>query len=178
MTLEMWVILAYRVAGSLPVLRWPLFGGILALVVDSFDIVLRAYLDLGGVRDYHSFDKWADQVYLALFLVVALRWEGPARTIAVALYLFRMVGFIAFEVTGERWVLMLFPNVFEFWFLFVAFTQRYWRGFRWERRPIALALAVATAAKLVHEYVVHVGRWLDGFTPHDVVEWVLRLFGG
>ncbi len=175
MTLEMWVILAARVAGSLPVLRWALAGAVLAILVDLSDLFLRAYLDLGGVRNYQSFDKWCDQVYLALFLVVALRWEGPARAIAAALYAFRMVGFVLFELTGERWVLMLFPNVFEFWFLFVAFTKRWWRGFSWRPRATALALAGATAAKLFHEYTLHVGRWFDSFTARDVVEWLAGL---
>jgi hypothetical protein len=173
----MWVILAVRLAGSLPVLRWALFGAVLAILVDLSDLFLRAYLDLGGVRNYQSFDKWCDQVYLALFLVVALRWEGPARAIAVALYGFRLIGFVAFELSGERWVLFLFPNVFEYWFLFVAFTRRWWRGFRWERRPVALALAGATLAKLAHEYALHVARWFDRFTPRDVVEWLTRLVG-
>jgi hypothetical protein len=166
-----------RLAGSLPVLRWALFGAVLAILVDLSDLFLRAYLDLGGVRNYQSFDKWCDQVYLALFLVVALRWEGPARAIAVALYGFRLIGFVAFELSGERWVLFLFPNVFEYWFLFVAFTRRWWRGFRWERRPVALALAGATLAKLAHEYALHVARWFDRFTPRDVVEWLTRLVG-
>ncbi len=173
----MWVILGVRVAGSLPVLRWPLFGGVLAILVDLSDLFLRAYLDLGGVRNYQSFDKWCDQVYLALFLLVALRWHGPARSIAVALYAFRLAGFATFELTGERWVLMLFPNVFEFWFLFVALTRRWWRGFRWERGPVAAALAGATAAKLLHEYALHVGRWFDSFGPKDVVRWLLGPFG-
>lgn len=164
-------------AGSLPVLRWPLAGGVLAILVDLSDLFLRAYLDLGGVRNYQSFDKWCDQAYLALFLVVALRWQVPARGIAIGLYAFRLIGFAAFELSGERWVLMLFPNVFEFWFLFVAFTRRRWRGFRWERGPVAAALAAATAAKLLHEYALHVGRWFDSFGPKDVVAWLLGPFG-
>lgn len=173
----MWVVLAVRVAGSLPVLRWALFAAVLAILVDLSDLFLRAYLDLGGVHNYQSFDKWCGQVYLALFLVVALRWEGPARRVAVALYLFRLVGFVAFELSGERWVLFFFPNVFEYWFVFVAFTRRWWPGFRWERRPVVLALVSTAAAKLFHEYALHVARWFDRFTPRDVVEWLSGLAG-
>ncbi len=110
MTLEVLVIGAIRILGSLPVLRWPLAGGILAIVVDLSDLLLRDVLDLGGIPDYQSFDKWVDQVYLGAFLVVALRWSGPERAISVGLYLFRLVGFVAFELTGERALLLLFPN--------------------------------------------------------------------
>ena len=79
MTLEVLVIAAIRIAGSLPVLRWPLAGGLLAILVDLSDLLLRDLLDLGGVPDYQGLDKWLDQVYLGCFLLVALRWSGPAR---------------------------------------------------------------------------------------------------
>ena len=51
---------------------------------------------------------------------MALRWHGVERGIAVALYAYRLVGFAAFELTGAREVLFIFPNVFELWFLVVA----------------------------------------------------------
>ena len=43
---------------------------------------------------------------MALFLVVALRWTGLERTVAIALYAFRLFGFIAFELLGERGLLL------------------------------------------------------------------------
>jgi len=49
---EILIIAAIRIAGSLPVLRWPLAGGILAVLVDLSDLLLRDALDLGGVGDY------------------------------------------------------------------------------------------------------------------------------
>ena len=120
MTTEMWIIAAVRVAGSLPVLRWPLAGAFIAIFVDLSDLFLRDWIDLGGVKDYQRFDKSLDQVYMATFLLVALRWQATPRNIAVALYAFRLVGSIAFELTGDRAVLILFPNAFEYWFIFVA----------------------------------------------------------
>jgi hypothetical protein len=59
-TAEILVIAAIRIAGSLPVLRWPLAGGILAVLVDLSDLLLRDVLDLGGVGDYQALDKWLD----------------------------------------------------------------------------------------------------------------------
>ena len=91
MTLEILVLAVFRIAGSLPVLRWALAGGLLAILVDLADLLLRDVLDLGGVGDYQSLDKWLDQVYLAAFLVVAMRWSDPARSIAVALYAYRLM---------------------------------------------------------------------------------------
>jgi len=133
----MWVIALVRVVGSLAVLRWPFYGAIAAILIDLSDLFLMNLLDLGGVRDYQTFDKALDQVYLAAFLFVAWRWGGMERAVAVALYGFRMLGFLVFEVTGTRDVLLLFPNVFEFWFVFCAAR----RHFGWEDRlPLTLRL--------------------------------------
>ena len=49
MTVEVVLVAAFRIVGSLPVLRWPLAGGLLAILVDLSDLVLIDLLDLGGV---------------------------------------------------------------------------------------------------------------------------------
>jgi hypothetical protein len=179
MTVEVLVIGAFRVLGSLPVLRWPLAGGLLAILVDLSDLLLRDTLDLGGIPDYQSFDKWADQVYLALFLMVALRWSGPERWIAVGLYAFRLVGFLAFEATGERALLLAFPNVFEPWFLLVA-AIRHWRpGFVWRPRTMVASLATLTAVKEVQEWALHGARLFDGMSSLEFLDRVrVWLTGG
>jgi hypothetical protein len=177
-TLEVVVIGAFRVLGSLPVLRWPLAGGILAILVDLSDLLLRDLLDLGGIPDYQAFDKWADQVYLACFLIVALRWSGPERTIAVGLYAYRLVGFVAFELTGQRDLLLLFPNVFEPWFLLVAAIHRFRPGLTWRPVGIATALVALLAIKEVQEWALHGARLFDGINSLQAIEAVRRwLFG-
>lgn len=178
MTPEVLVIGAVRILGSLPVLRWPLAGGILAILVDLSDLLLRDTLDLGGIPDYQAFDKWMDQVYMALFLVVALRWSGPERTIAVGLYAFRLVGFALFEMTADRGLLLLFPNVFEPWFILVAALHHYRPGFGWTGGRLAVALALATAVKMVHEWALHGARLFDGISSLDAIDIVLRWLGG
>ena len=170
MTLEVLVIGAVRVLGSLPVLRWPLAGGILAILVDLSDLLLRDTLDLGGIPDYQAFDKWADQVYLALFLIVALRWSGPERWIAVALYLFRLVGFIAFEATGDRAVLLVFPNVFESWFLLVAAIHHLRPGFVWRPPLVIASLALITALKELQEWALHGARLFDDISSLEFLQ--------
>ena len=194
MTAEMWLIAAVRVAGSLPVLRWPFAGAIIAMLVDLSDLFIMYFVHLGGVHNYQEFDKYLDQVYMLTFLAVALRWEPVPRAIAVALYVYRLAGVVAFEVVGGRDLLIVFPNVFEFWFVFVAgakffrleAAQRDWRGeedglrraapalvpFRYSRAQLGLVLPLLLAAKLVQEYALHVGRWFDSFTTTDMFEWM------
>jgi hypothetical protein len=44
------------------------------------------------------------------------------------------------------------------------------------RRRDAVAVVLLTAAKELHEYALHGGRWLDSFTARDVVDWTLGPF--
>ncbi|MBA3877759.1 MAG: hypothetical protein C0498_12710 [Anaerolinea sp.] len=178
MTLEVLVIGLVRVAGSLPVLRWPLAGGVLAVLVDLSDLLLRDTLDLGGVPDYQGLDKWLDQVYMGSFLLVAMRWIGLERRVAVALYLYRMVGFVLFELTGDRGLLLLFPNVFELWFLTVAALHRFRPGFRWTAPRFAFALVVLTGLKELHEWALHGGRIFDGISSLEALDIVWRWLTG
>jgi hypothetical protein len=177
-TLEVLVIAVVRVAGSLPVLRWPLAGGLLAILVDLSDLLLRDTLDLGRVPDYQSLDKWLDQVYMACFLIVALRWRGLERNVAVGLYLYRLIGFLAFEATGQRVLLFLFPNVFEPWFLTVAAVHHFRPGFEWSRAAFAATFAALLVVKEVQEWALHVGRVFDGFSSLDAIGWAWRWLTG
>ena len=194
MTTEEIIIAIVRILGSLPVLAWPFPGAIIAMLTDLSDLFLMNLLHLGGVDDYQSYDKWLDQVYMLTFLAVALRWQPTPRNIAVALYAYRLAGFAAFEATGERDLLIVFPNLFEFWFVFVAGLKHFHleetpvgKGpgpdrprlanlipFRYEPRQLAIVLPVLLAAKLAQEFTLHIGRFLDDFTAVEAVEWIWR----
>ena len=162
----------FRVAGSLLVLRWPFWGGVAAVVVDLLDLLLfdlamrSGWAGVATVDGYQAFDKWLDQVYLAAFLVVAARDFGPGpRAVAVVLWAFRFAGFVAFEAGWlPREGLLLVPNLFEPWFLAVAFQQRYVPGFRWTMPRGAAVLGVLLAVKLIQELALHVARLFDSMT--------------
>jgi hypothetical protein len=161
----------YRIIGSLIVLRWPFWGAFIAIGVDLTDLLLFDLLSGGPAPAYYqTFDKWADQVYLLAFLIVAVRDFRPLeKWVAVGLYLFRMVGFVAFELGAPREVLFLFPNVFEFWVVAVIVLMRLRPAFAFTPARAAASLVVLTAAKLVQEWALHVGRLFDSFTFLDAL---------
>lgn len=160
----------YRIGASLFVLRWPFWGALVAAVGDLFDLLLFnlfvVHAGWPGFAGYQAFDKWVDQVYLAAFLFVALRDFAPlARRIAVGLYLWRLAGFLAFELGAvPREALILFPNLFEFWFVAVAFTMRFRPAAVWTPVRAAAVLVVLLAVKLAQEWALHVGRLFDELT--------------
>ena len=185
--MEALVIALIRVAGSLPVLRWAFVGGLIAVFIDLSDLFWRQLIDLGGISNYQEWDKWVDQVYILLFLVVAWRWTGLERNIALGLFAYRLVGFVAFLGGAGREILIFFPNVFEFWFLYVA-SRPHWPA-RWvgkvdgvppplDVRTAVRWLLILTALKVFHEYVLHTGKWLDDFTALDAVDAIWDFLSG
>jgi len=176
-TVGVLVFVAFRVATALPVLRWPLAGGLLAIGGDLADLLLRDLLGIGSL-DYQLLDKLLDQVYLLLFLVVALRWEGVERRVSIALFGFRLVGSALFLLTDERVVLLLFPNVFEPWFLLVALLHHRRRPFEWTGSRLAAALAGVTALKLVQEWALHGARVFNGISSLEFLDGMRRWLTG
>ena len=133
---------------------------------------------IGGITDYQRLDKLCDLVYLTAFLIVALRWRGLERGVAIALFAYRMVGEILFEVTGDRLVLLVFPNVFEFWFIAVAAWHHYRPARPLPPRQAAVALVALLAGKEAQEYFLHYDRFLDSFTAFDAVTGLWRWLTG
>ena len=157
------LVIAIRVIVPLAILRWPLAGGILALVIDAIDVVLvDAFAKLVGEPPefgplYAQLDKWLDLYYLALEVVVARRWTNVVtRRTAYALFGWRLLGVILFEITVERPLLVIFPNLFENYFLYVLIAERWFRRFvprTWAQSGLACLLLLIP--KEIQEYVLH-----------------------
>jgi hypothetical protein len=167
MTWQMLAIGLYRVAGALPVLRWPFAGALVALLADFGDLFLMDWL--GGIADYQRFDKVCDLAYMTTFAFVALRWRPPERNVALALLGWRLIGDVLFELTGARELLFLFPNLFEFWFIFIAARDRFRPLARLDARATVVALAGLLVLKETQEWFLHLNRFLDSYVATDVV---------
>jgi hypothetical protein len=177
-TAEVLVFAAFRVATALPVLRWPLAGGLLAIAGDLGDLLLRDLVDLGGIGDYQLLDKALDQAYLGLFLVASLRWSTIERRVSIALYAYRLAGSILFLATDDRLLLLAFPNVFEPWFLFVALLHHRRTPLRWTSPRLATTLVALTALKEVQEWALHGARLFDAYTSLEFLDRVWRWVTG
>ena len=97
--------------------------------------------------------------------------------VAIALYAFRLVGFVAFELSHERALLLLFPNVFEFWFILVAALGAS-RVAGWSTPRLAAVLIVLTGLKEVHEWALHGARLFDGIGALEAVDLLWRTLTG
>jgi hypothetical protein len=162
-----------KLLAALPVLRWPLIGAAISILADGLDVVVMNYVDLGGggIRDYHAFDKWSDLFGLVTFFIVSLRWKGRDRLVAIALFTLRVVGIALFEVLHWRGALLLLPNFFESWFLYVLIRDAFLP--RESARAQGFLRAGLVGGKMVQEWVLHGAQIMDRYNLGDVLH---RLF--
>jgi len=170
MTTGQLVVIALRVVVPLLILRRPLLGGILAMAIDALDVVIVELFGSGGMGPhYHSLDKVLDLYYLALEAWVSLSWSARVpRLISIGTFTWRVVGVALFEITKTRFVLFLFPNLFENWFLFVLIVWRFFPRVELATWAQCLKwLAILYIPKLGQEYLLHVAQaqpwgWIKG----------------
>jgi hypothetical protein len=158
------IVIALRLVVPLSIFHWPLAGGLLSMLVDAMDVILvDAIAKAMGVPGefgptYAQIDKWLDIYYLSLEAVVAFRrWpERLLRRTAVALFGWRLLGVLLFEATAIRPLLVVFPNLFENFYLYVLITKR------WAPRLVPRSLAqllvvlvVLYIPKAIQEWVLH-----------------------
>lgn len=155
------VVILIRTLVPLTILRWPLLGGILAIVADASDLVIFDWLGYDQVRFrpdlYHPFDKFFDTYYLFLEFLVTRRWSSAlARRTAFALFMWRFVGFLAYEITRERAIFFFAPNIFENFYLFCVIASRLFFRFRLESvKALVIILAAVGIPKIFQEYHMH-----------------------
>jgi hypothetical protein len=152
------VVIAVRLIVPLSMFRWPLIGGIASMVVDALDVVIIELLGLGGFGDsYHQVDKLLDTYYLSIQMYIALGWESAyARLTAGALYAWRVLGVAFFELTQERALLLLFPNLFENWWLYCVVAMQFFPNLVPRSAKTTLVpLVILLIPKLIQEYVLH-----------------------
>lgn len=151
------IVTILRLVIPLAIFRWPLWGGIAAAVIDSIDVILIYLLDLGDYENYHGTDKILDSYFLVIMAFYSWRrWKGLEQRISLALFGWRMIGFVAFEITGVRWLLLVFANLFLWWWVFVAWRHRFKPRWELSNRSAAIVLAVMIGPKLLQESILHI----------------------
>ncbi len=156
-------IVLTRLLVPLLIPRYPL-AIIAALLLDAVDGSLLdqfTSVDVGPDGPYQSFDKALDIYYLAVAYLSTLRnWRSePALKIARFLFYYRLVGVLAFELTGERAMLLLFPNTFEFYFIAYELVRtRFDPAQRSARFWFLTAAGLWIFVKIPQEYWIHIAQ--------------------
>lgn len=151
------IVLALRLVVPLSILRWPLAGMLLSILADAVDVMIFDKFGGGFWGDnYHEADKILDIYYLFFGFIVVHRWHDVlARRTAKILFLWRFVGFVAFELTGFRPAFFLAPAIFENFYLIWLVILKFVPQFRLTPLRLAVLLLVAGIPKIAQEYVMH-----------------------
>ncbi|MEU4294817.1 hypothetical protein AB0E63_41900 [Kribbella sp. NPDC026596] len=165
-----WSVVAARFVLPLFIPKYPLPAIIGCLVLDAADqTIFQAF----GFNPpfYQSYDKAMDVFYLSVAYTAGLRnWANlSAFRINRFLFFYRQIGVVAFELTGLRWLLLVFPNTFEYFFIAYETVRTRWNplrgGFRFW---LIVAGAIWVFIKLPQEYWIHIAKLDFTDTVRDV----------
>lgn len=177
------IVLILRLIVPLSIFRWPILGGIISLVIDAQDQTILRYFGLGDniflnhlfTADYQRIDKFLDMYYLAFEFLVSLKWqEKLAKTTSKILFVWRVIGVALFEITGLRYILFIFPNIFENFFLFFLIIQNYFPKIKITAKNLPLILILLGAPKIGQEYLLHISG--DFSFYNEIKGFLLKFF--
>lgn len=165
-----------RLLLPLLIFRYPLPAILGALVLDGLDQTIFEQFTTLDLSGYQSFDKALDIYYLSLaYLAMMRNWRSTgAFTLNRILFYYRFAGVAIFELTDaqHRFLLFLFPNTFEFFFIFYELARTRWDPHVQSTRFWLLAAAgIWVLIKLPQEYWIHVAQLdtTDLIADHPIV---------
>lgn len=159
--------------------RFPVPAILLSLLIDAVDQTVFAAFDVEP-ENYQSYDKALDIYYLSIAYISTVRnWLNTTAFISSqALWYFRLVGVLLFELTGFRTILFLFPNVFEYFFIYYESLRTRWKTSRITKKHLLVAIAfIWIVIKLPQEYWIHVAQldFTDTMAAYPALWFVLGI---
>ena len=163
-----WIIAGARFFLPLAIPRYPFPGIVASLILDGVDQTIFQQLPGLSLEGYQGYDKALDIYYLTIAYISTLRNWANLTAFRVSRFLFywRLVGVALFELTHVRWMLMVFPNTFEYFFIFCEACR-----LRWDPKRMGKRLLIGAAAliwiliKLPQEYWIHIAQM-------DTTDWI------
>lgn len=159
--LVFWVVAVARLLLPLAIPRYPLPGILASLVLDGVDQSIFQQFTALPLEGYQGYDKALDVYYLSVAYITTLRnWENRfAIQVSRLLLYWRLVGVALFEVTHMRALLLIFPNTFEYFFIYYETYRLRWDPRLMTHKLVAGAVAIIwIAIKLPQEYWIHIGQ--------------------
>jgi hypothetical protein len=155
------VVVGLRFTIPLFIPRFPLPAIIACLVIDAADqTIFQQWTNL-NLDGYQNYDKALDIYYLTIaFLAVYRNWANTmAINVARFLWYYRLVGVWLFEVLHHRWLLFVFPNTFEYFFIAIVAVRTTWDPRRLSNRAvIGTAAFIWIVIKLPQEWWIHIAQ--------------------
>jgi len=167
------VVAAARLFVPLMIPIFPLPGILAALILDAVDQTIFQQFPGLKLEGYQGYDKALDIYYLTIAYISTLRnWENHfAFKVSRFLFYWRLVGVALFELSHLRVLLLIFPNAFEYFFIFYEAYRLRWSSKRMTKKLVVGAAAfIWIVIKIPQEYWIHIAQT-------DTTDWLKsRLF--
>jgi hypothetical protein len=153
----------------------PVVGLLACLVLDAVDQTIFQQFPSIPLDGYQSYDKALDIYYLTIAYLSTMRnWTNePAFRMSQGLFYYRLIGNLLFELTQARWLLFVFPNTFEYFFLFYELCRIRWSQNRMSTKVVIVSTVfIWVVIKLPQEWWIHIAQ-LDVTDAIGAHPWVL-----
>jgi hypothetical protein len=153
---------------------FPVVGLLACLVLDAVDQTIFQQFPAIPLDGYQSYDKALDIYYLSIAYLSTMRnWTNePAFRMSQGLF-YRLIGNLLFELTQARWLLFVFPNTFEYFFLFYELCRIRWDQNRMSTKVVIVSTVfIWVVIKLPQEWWIHIAQ-LDVTDAIGAHPWVL-----
>ncbi|WP_410510038.1 hypothetical protein RSJ42_07935 [Methanosarcina hadiensis] len=165
-----WAVVIARFFVPLSIPKYPLPGIIASLVLDAVDgTIFQQFTDM-SLADYQSYDKALDIYYLTITYLSTLRnWSNLfAFELGRFLFYYRLVGSALFGITNLRPLLFIFPNVFEYYFIFYEVVRLKWDPLLLTKEKLITTAALTwILVKIPQEYWIHIAEM-------GTIDWIME----
>lgn len=152
-----WIITIARITAALYIFIDPLWGLVASIVFDILDGQVLLYKVHISMKEYEAYDKPLDWVTHIVEL-----WVGARYGFFLPLFLllfYRFMGQFMYMRTGKRYFFVVFPNFFEFSFLWLIVTSPAGTLFDWHAPHPWEYLFLLLIFKQGQEFFMH--HWWD-----------------
>ncbi|MDQ1251461.1 MAG: hypothetical protein QG646_564 [Euryarchaeota archaeon] len=163
-----WAVVMARFFIPLAIPRYPLPAIIASLSLDTIDQTIFQQFTSLPLEGYQGYDKALDIYYLTITYLSTLRnWSNFfAFEVSRFLFYYRLIGVTLFELTQLRPLLLIFPNTFEYFFIFYEAVRLKWDPLvLTKKKLIAAAALIWIFIKLPQEYWIHIAKL-------DTTDWI------
>ena len=163
-----WAVVMARFFIPFFIPKYPLPGVIASLLLDAVDqTIFQTFTGL-PLEGYQAYDKALDVYYLAITYLSTLRnWSNDfAFRLSRFLFYYRLAGVAIFELTELREMLLIFPNAFEYFFIFYEAVRMKWNPELLTREKLLIStVLIWVFVKLPQEYWIHIAKM-------DTTDWI------
>ena len=165
--LGLFLVILTRIISAIIMFFFPITGYLLTVFTDVTDLWILLIFNSAFNIHYNIIDKIIDFFTLTIALIISLKFDKILKNTSIFLYIWRLIGFFLFFLINNKFLLFLFPNIFENFFLFCIIQRKFFVNFKITKKNIWYILILVTLPKLFHEWFLHVSG-----NDMKVYEWV------